>query len=96
MDDLVAALIKKAQLDDEAKAGPIRAYEINSNKIHKELARENHVVSITDYVQLIAERIPDEDLVAEPSEFIQAFHFQGEPSKSHGIPFKFHIKPVRS
>jgi len=93
VDDLVTALIKKAQLEDETKAGPIRVYEIHSNKIHKELSRENHVVSITDYVQLIAERVPEEDLTAESSEFIQAFHFQGEPSKSHGIPFKFHIKP---
>jgi hypothetical protein len=49
-------------------------------------------MGITEYVQVIAERIPEEDL--EPgSELIQAFHFQGEPSKSHGIPFRFKIIP---
>lgn len=91
-DDLVTALIKKAQLDDESKGGPIRIYEVHSNKIHRDLPRTHPVVSITDFVQTVAERIPDDDLDAPGSEFVQAFHYQGEPSKSHGIPFKFRIK----
>lgn len=92
VEDLIAAIIKKAQLEDEVKAGPIRVYEVHSHKIHKELTREHSVASITDFIQLIAERIPEEDLKATQSEFINAFHFQGEPGKPHGIPFKFHIK----
>ena len=94
VDDIVAGLIKKAQLDDEAKAGPIRVYEIHSNKIHKDLTREHHVVGITDYVQVVAERIPEDDINADSNNLIQAFHFQSEPSKSHGIPFRFQMKPV--
>jgi ubiquitin carboxyl-terminal hydrolase 7 len=92
VEDLISALIKKAQLDDEEKAGPIRVYETHSSKIHKNLTRESQVMGITEYVHVIAERIPEEDL--EPgAELIQAFHFQGEPSKSHGIPFRFKIIP---
>jgi len=53
-------------------------------------------MSITDYVQLVAERVPEDDIQADAQEFIQAFHFQSEPSKSHGIPFKFSIKNVSS
>jgi ubiquitin carboxyl-terminal hydrolase 7 len=94
VDDLVTALIKKAQLDDEAKAGPIRVYETHSNKIHRELSREHNVVSITDYIQLVAERVPEDDLEADPSMFIQAFHYHNEPSKSHGTPFKFRLVDV--
>jgi ubiquitin carboxyl-terminal hydrolase 7 len=86
---LVNALLKKAQLDDEATAGPIRIYEINNNKIYKELSRGDYqVAAITDYVHVIAERIP-KDEISNDVEFIQCFHFQNEPSKSHGIPFKF-------
>jgi ubiquitin carboxyl-terminal hydrolase 7 len=92
VEDLITGIIKKGKLDDEATAGPIRIYESNSNKIYKELPRELAVLNITDYVQLVAERIPQEDLDA--TEFISAFHFQSDPSKSHGIPFKFHIKEV--
>jgi ubiquitin carboxyl-terminal hydrolase 7 len=91
--DVVEALIKKAGLDDEETGGPIRLYELHSHKIHKEHTppRNHSVISITDYVQLVAERIPKEDLDAQQNEVIQAFHFQGEPNKAHGIPFKFRI-----
>jgi len=89
----VASLIRKAQVEDESTKGPIRVYETHASKIHRELTRETYVASITDYVSLIAERIPSEELDVDPRQTIQAFHFQGEPSKSHGIPFKFHIIP---
>ncbi|EHK97964.1 putative Ubiquitin carboxyl-terminal hydrolase 21 [Glarea lozoyensis 74030] len=91
--DVVNALIKKAGIDDEETGGPIRLYELHSHKIHKEHTppRNQSVISITDYVTLVAERIPKEDLDAQQNEIIQAFHFQGEPNKAHGIPFRFRI-----
>jgi ubiquitin carboxyl-terminal hydrolase 7 len=70
-------------------------YETHNNKVYKELLRDYGVVGITDYVSLIAERIPEEEINANPGHFINAFHFQGEPNKPHGIPFRFLIKPVR-
>ncbi|KAL3422872.1 ubiquitin carboxyl-terminal hydrolase [Phlyctema vagabunda] len=93
--DIVAGIIKKAEIDDEVTGGPIRIYEVHSNKIHKELARDHPVLSITDYVSLIAERIPAEE-VSDSGHSVQAFHFQNEPNKAHGIPFKFHVKEVFS
>lgn len=71
-------------------------YETHNSKVYKELLRDYSVISITDYVNLIAERVPEEEINADPSHFINAFHFQGEPNKPHGIPFRFLIKPVRS
>ncbi|TVY85149.1 Ubiquitin carboxyl-terminal hydrolase [Lachnellula suecica] len=90
--DVVQALVKKAQLDEEAKAGPIRVYESTSGKLHRELPRNHPVNSIGEYTTIILERIPDEELDAPPAEIINAFHYQNEPNKSHGIPFKFRIK----
>ena len=90
----MAVLIKKAGLEDEDKAGPIRVYEIHSSKIHRELAREGQVVGISEYVTVIAERTPEEDLQPGEGGFIQVVHFQSEPSKLHGIPFKFRVIPV--
>jgi ubiquitin carboxyl-terminal hydrolase 7 len=92
--DIIAALIKKAQLDDEATAGHIRVFETHSNRIHRELSREHSVVSITDYIQLMAERAEKEDLETDASMFIYAFHYHNEPSKTHGIPFKFRLIDV--
>lgn len=97
VDDLIQALIKKAQLEDEVTAGVIDLYETHNHKIHKELSREATVINVADYTHLIAERVPAENLEDEQGEApqtIYAYHFQGEPSKSHGIPFKFRVIPV--
>ncbi|KFY93634.1 hypothetical protein V500_03596 [Pseudogymnoascus sp. VKM F-4518 (FW-2643)] len=90
--DLISGLIKKAKLDDEETAGPIRVYGIHNNKVYKEMSPEYSVASISEYITLVAERIPEEDLNVDPGHFIQAFHFQGEPNKPHGFPFKFSIQ----
>lgn len=92
--DIVAGLIKKGQLEDEATAGPIRLFETHSNRIHRELSRASPISNITDYVQLVAERCPQDEIDANPNDFIYAFHFHHEPSKSHGIPFKFRVIEV--
>ena len=94
MEDLIACLVKKGQLEDEATAGEIRVYEVHSSKIHRELPRNHTVANITDYIQVVCERTPEEDATASDQDFIQVFHFHGESNKSHGIPFKFLIKPV--
>lgn len=50
--------------------------------------------SITEFTVLYVERIPEEELNAtEHDRFIYCFHFDKEPSKPHGIPFKFIVKP---
>lgn len=100
IDDLIAALIKKAKLADEAEGGMIRIYETNSHKFARGLARDYPVISLNDYTRIIAERIPEEelDMEAEGSQvrFLQVFHYQNEPSRVHGIPFRFPLKPVCS
>jgi ubiquitin carboxyl-terminal hydrolase 7 len=92
--DLIAGLIKKANLEDEATKGPIRIYETYNSKVYKELPRDYGVVGITDYINIVAERMPEEDVDAEPGHFINAFHFQGEPNRPHNIPFRFLLKQV--
>lgn len=94
--DLIEGLIKKARLEDEATKGPIRVFEAQSNKFYKEFtARDLSVVAFTDYTNLYAERVSDEDDVPE-NNWINAFHFQVEPNKAHGVPFKFPLFEVCS
>ena len=92
--DLLSELKKKANLDDEALAD-VRIYCVLSNKIQKELSADVSVTSILDHHHLVAQKLPKED--AEPSEGsrpIYAFHFDKEPSRTHGVPFIFHLKEV--
>jgi len=49
---------------------------------------------MNDYTRIVAERVPEEEMDVEDGDFIQVFHFQNEPSRIHGIPFRFLVKEV--
>lgn len=92
--DLIPILQKKANLSDETIQA-IRFFEAHNNKFYKELSEDFAVVSITDFVTLYAESIPEEERNADQGfQIIYGFHFDKEPNKPHGVPFKFIIKPV--
>ncbi|KAI0908993.1 cysteine proteinase [Ustulina deusta] len=92
VEDLIQALIKKAQIKDENEDGRIRVYEIHNHKFFRELVPNYPVLSINDYVEVIAERVPEEEIDAPELDFIKVIHFQNDPSRVHGYPFKFLLK----
>lgn len=94
VEDLIQALVKKAQIKDENEAGRIRVYEIHNHKFFRELSPNYPVLSINDYVDVIAERVPEEEVDAPEADFIKVIHFQNDPSRVHGIPFKFLLQNV--
>ncbi|KAJ5462719.1 hypothetical protein N7475_007663 [Penicillium sp. IBT 31633x] len=88
--DLLLALQQKLELGDE----PIRVAETHSGKVYKELREEQTVASINDYATLYAEKIPAEELnLGAEDRVIGVFSFDREPNRTHGIPFKFVVKP---
>ncbi|KAL9594345.1 MAG: hypothetical protein Q9219_007081 [cf. Caloplaca sp. 3 TL-2023] len=92
--DLLTPLRKKANVSDEA-APALRIYETHQCKIAKELNVNTILASIPDYVTLYAELVPEEETHAHDEDrAIYAFHFDKEPIKTHGVPFKFVLKPV--
>lgn len=92
--DLLLGLQKRANLDDETMQD-MRIFEAYSGKIYKELNGNYGVAGITDFVALYAERIPEEELNLQEGDFkINAFNFDREPNKTHGIPFKFVVRAV--
>ncbi len=93
VEDLLDALVKKAKIPSEDEAGPIRVYEVSNHKFFRELDRNYPVISINEYTTVVAERIPAEEVgLNDPAQFISVFQFHGEPSRAHGIPFRFLIK----
>ncbi|KAI4256997.1 MAG: hypothetical protein LQ352_001825, partial [Teloschistes flavicans] len=91
--DLYASIKKRANLSDEAADG-LRVYECTGCRISRELQSNTALAGITDYYTLYAELIPEEERNASEEDWtIFAFHFDKEPNKTHGIPFKFVIKP---
>ncbi|KAK9546263.1 ubiquitin-specific protease ubp15 [Aspergillus fumigatus] len=91
--DLLAGLQKKANLEDDV-VREMRIFEAHSGKIYKEYQEDAKIAGINEYVTLYAERIPEEELQMQAGErTINAFNFDREPSRPHGIPFKFVMKP---
>lgn len=92
MNDVVSMLIKKAKLEDEATAGPIRMFGVHNNKIYKVWPREFNIFSLSDFVMICAERVPEEERDAPPNAYVHCYHFQGETNRAHGVPFRFLMK----
>ncbi|KAI9834557.1 MAG: hypothetical protein M1819_002933 [Sarea resinae] len=91
--DIIPPLQKKANFDD-VTAQEIRIYEAHGGRVYKELHDDYSVTSVNEFVTLYAERIPEEELSAtENDRYIYAFHYDKEPNKPHGVPFKFLVKP---
>ncbi|KAF3770974.1 cysteine proteinase [Cryphonectria parasitica EP155] len=89
IEDVISGVVKKAQIPDEAEAGKIRVFEVNNHKIFREMSREYPVISINEYTGLVAERMLEEEADATDKDFINCFHFQNEPNRAHGMPFRF-------
>ncbi|PGH35753.1 ubiquitin carboxyl-terminal hydrolase 7 [[Emmonsia] crescens] len=91
--DLLLSFQKRANLDDETFQN-LRVYEVYGGKVYKELSENYSILSLTDYVTLYIERIPQEELDMQEGEFkIDCFNFDKEPNKPHGVPFRFVVKP---
>ncbi|KAI4171690.1 MAG: hypothetical protein LQ343_004083 [Gyalolechia ehrenbergii] len=91
--DLIAPVQRKANLSDEAVSA-LRIYETQQCKVVKELDHNAALTNIPDYANLYAELIPEEEIHAgDEDRAIYAFHFDKEPMKTHGVPFKFVVKP---
>lgn len=91
--DLHQGLQQKAKLDDETTQN-VRIYEVRGNKVHKELLPDDPVAILSELAGLYAEKIPEEEQGADRRDFVDCFHFEKEPTKPHGIPFKFLVKRV--
>ncbi|KAL8688003.1 MAG: hypothetical protein Q9218_005975 [Villophora microphyllina] len=94
--DLYASILKRANLSEDA-AQRLRIIESTGCRITRELEANTVLAGIPDYATLYAELISDEENEAsEDDQAIYAFHFDKEPNKTHGIPFKFIVKPGES
>ena len=95
--DLKEVLQKKLEFDDEVMKS-VRIFEAHTGRLLKVLTNDYAVLGIADYVDIYAEKIPEDELnMEEGDRFVHAFHFHKEPGKVHnrGIPFRFVVKNVR-
>ncbi|EGN95429.1 hypothetical protein SERLA73DRAFT_76534 [Serpula lacrymans var. lacrymans S7.3] len=92
--DLADHLAKHVTLTSGG-TGKIRVFEVSKDgKTQKEFTGSEMIGNIPDPVELYAEEIPREELEADDADkVISVFHFSKEVSRTHGVPFRFVVKP---
>jgi len=92
--DLADHIAKQVTLSPTG-SGKIRVFEVSKDgKTQKEFTGSEMIGNIPDLVELFAEEIPTEELEADDSDkIISVFHFSKEVQRTHGVPFRFVVKP---
>ncbi|EWC45003.1 hypothetical protein DRE_06283 [Drechslerella stenobrocha 248] len=91
--DVIDLLQKKVNFSDE-DVEKVHIWEAHNHKFHKSLSHDYAVAGIQDFVSLYGEVDTEESIPEDPTSeaLIRCIHFYKEPSKAHGIPFKFVMK----
>ncbi|KAK4048743.1 ubiquitin-specific protease ubp15 [Microbotryomycetes sp. JL221] len=75
-------------------SGQIRLFEIVRGCVQRVLSGTDLVRDIPDSTELFAEEVPLEELQAEDGQrIVPVFHYSRDPTRAHGIPFKFVLLP---
>jgi len=95
--DLCTELAKCVKLTPNG-TNKIRVFQISKDGKRQEEYTGNEMIgNIHDNTELFAEEVPQEELdalsVPERDKIIMVYHFYREPSRAHGVPFRFVIKP---
>ena len=96
--DVVDNLQKNIKYAKEHGTGRIRLFEIPAGGRTQRIFNGNELIKdMTGQVleDLFAEEIPQEEAdIKEDQRAIMCFHFLKDPTRSHGVPFRFILKPV--
>jgi len=92
--DLAEHLSHRVKLSPEGSQ-KIRIFEVSKDgKTQKEFTGNEMIGNIPDPVELFGEEIPLEELETDESDkLISVFHFSKEVTRTHGVPFRFVLKP---
>jgi ubiquitin carboxyl-terminal hydrolase 7 len=91
--DLTEHLSKLIQLDPNG-TGKIRIFDISKDgRMQKEFTGSEMIGNIPE-VDLYAEEISQDEIEADDvDKVISVFHFSKDVSRTHGVPFRFVLKP---
>ncbi|KDN51670.1 hypothetical protein RSAG8_00216, partial [Rhizoctonia solani AG-8 WAC10335] len=93
--DLCEHLSKHEQIKlTPGESGKIRVFEVTKDGKHQHEFNANEMLGNLPETDIYAEEITVEELSAgENDKVISVFHYTKEPARTHGVPFKFVVKP---
>lgn len=76
-------------------SGKIRVFEVSKDGKHqREFSVTEMIGNIPEPAELYAEEVPVDELDQDDfKKVISVFHFYRDPTKTHGVPFRFVLKP---
>ncbi|GAA5845854.1 hypothetical protein JCM11251_002927 [Rhodosporidiobolus azoricus] len=86
-------LRKLVTLSSSEGSGQIRIFEIMDGRVQKVFSGSEVVRDVPESLELYAEEVSQEEVDADNDRIIQVYHYNKEPSRTHGIPFKFVLRP---
>ncbi|KAJ3218779.1 hypothetical protein HDU67_004027 [Dinochytrium kinnereticum] len=91
--DVMQLLREKVKIE-VGGSGMLRMYEVTSYRIHKFFVGDDLISTIGDFSSLYVEEVPMDELkpLAEGDKAVNVCHFNREPARGHGIPFKFVLR----
>ncbi|KAH7107494.1 cysteine proteinase [Auriculariales sp. MPI-PUGE-AT-0066] len=92
--ELATQLAKLVSLTPDG-SNTIRVFEMSKDGKHqREFSATEMIGNIPEVAELYAEEIPLDELdQADDKKIISVFHFFKDPSRPHGVPFRFVLKP---
>jgi ubiquitin carboxyl-terminal hydrolase 7 len=92
MSALVEALLPKVKLNPNGSQR-LKTFAVFNGKLIKEYGLADPISSTHDSFSLYVEEIPTEEIEAQEDEpILNCFHYTGDVSRLHGIPFKIVVK----
>ncbi|GAA6050111.1 hypothetical protein JCM3770_001378 [Rhodotorula araucariae] len=79
---------------DAGGSGQIRIFEVAHGRAQKVFAGSEAVRDVPEATELYAEEVMLEEANADDDErVVQVYHFNKDPTRAHGIPFRFVLRP---
>lgn len=99
MNDVAQDWLRKEVTLAPEGSGQIRIFEIARGCVQKPFTGAELVRDVQDSTELFAEEIPLDEWKAANDEgvrIVPVYHYNKEPTRTHGVPFRFVLLPVRS
>ncbi|KAJ3129556.1 hypothetical protein HK098_001032 [Nowakowskiella sp. JEL0407] len=90
--DVIEALIPKLKPETGVKPADVRMIEVLHGRLFREYKPEDPISVIGDNANLFVETTDLGEPVAETDKVVTGIHFQREPQRGYGAPFKFVVK----
>lgn len=95
MHDVAQDFLRKEVKLHASGTGQIRIFELGQGRSQKFFAGNEFVRDIAESTDLFAEEVLIEEEESRDDErIVQVYHFNKDPSRAHGVPFKFILRQV--